>query len=392
MGRWLWWWMIIPMTLGAWSLPQLHERAYAHSATVIEITHRIEALQHERRAARMGDPLLIETGVRRLRADESVGSGMAYSVMGTLTLLLPQFIHTTDRYYDQTLRVAQHQLLLEHDRIDRELRYDLWGLEIAQERQNLLQAKVRSAHEAYRMGAKQQQGGRLSTMGLVRLELDRNQALHEYEEAQREYRQWSHRVQALCAIEDERVESMPIPWIRIDATHERLERTHTAQLMRYWIAQVGEQIRWVRASAHSSVGVGLGVTQEPTQESVDLRVSIPLAYNDKNEAKVATLLATQEGWIATERAWYAQTHEALIGIDEQLRHLQEQIQALTRETPRYEALATMAQKGFEGGVISQFEYLATKNGVYEHQLRIVALKQTYIETLRQAEETLGEPL
>jgi len=59
-------------------------------------------------------------------------------------------------------------------------------------------------------------------------------------------------------------------------------------------------------------------------------------------------------------------------------------------TQKYQkTLVEMAQKGYEAGVVSQFEYLATKNSFYDAQLRTVELKREYIQEMSAMEEKLG---
>ncbi|MDP3465838.1 MAG: TolC family protein, partial [Sulfuricurvum sp.] len=53
------------------------------------------------------------------------------------------------------------------------------------------------------------------------------------------------------------------------------------------------------------------------------------------------------------------------------------------------ALMEMAQKGYDGGVVSQFEYLATKSSYYDARLRAVELKREYIQEMSAMEEKLG---
>jgi outer membrane protein TolC len=52
-------------------------------------------------------------------------------------------------------------------------------------------------------------------------------------------------------------------------------------------------------------------------------------------------------------------------------------------------LMEMAQKGYESGVVAQFEYLATKNSYYDVRLRSVELKREYIQEMGAMEEKLG---
>jgi outer membrane protein TolC len=49
----------------------------------------------------------------------------------------------------------------------------------------------------------------------------------------------------------------------------------------------------------------------------------------------------------------------------------------------------MARKGYEAGVVSQFEYLATKNNYYDARLHTGELKRDYIIEMNGLEEKLG---
>jgi len=77
------------------------------------------------------------------------------------------------------------------------------------------------------------------------------------------------------------------------------------------------------------------------------------------------------------------------GLVEHLQEREERIKVLSENENSYETLFTIAQKGYEGGVIGQFEYLAAKNAYYDARLRTLQVKQNYIEEMSTIEEKIG---
>ena len=82
-------------------------------------------------------------------------------------------------------------------------------------------------------------------------------------------------------------------------------------------------------------------------------------------------------------------YEVITGLFEHLKERKENINVLKENEKKYETLFAMAHKGYEGGVIGQFEYLASKNAYYDARLRTLQVKQEYIEEMSAMEEKLG---
>lgn len=155
------------------------------------------------------------------------------------------------------------------------------------------------------------------------------------------------------------------------------------------IEALDAQIATVRKSTVESVSFGVGMTQEPTQNSLDFRLTFPLSLGSKNDHKIAALMSERSTCLQL-REVYAQKLQ--LGVDALLNHLverEERINTLTENEKHYETLFTMAQKGYEGGKMGQFEYLAANNAYYEARLRTLDLKENYIQEVTEIEEKIG---
>jgi len=155
------------------------------------------------------------------------------------------------------------------------------------------------------------------------------------------------------------------------------------------IETIDAQIETLRRSTVESVSVGIGATREPTQNSIDFRLSIPLALSGKNENKIAALMSQRSALIHKREIMMQKLSLSVHALMEHLKERELSLSEAANVERRYEKLFEIAQKGFEGGVVTQFEYLATKNAFYEARLRSTELKRNYIEEMGEIEERIG---
>lgn len=380
----------IPLLTFGMSFNELSFRAYNVSGEIIQGNGRIHSIGHEKASVMAGEPLSLEGSARKIRADDSADSGMEYGAMVGVAVKMPGFRSAQGREYDLRSSMAEHEIKSEQGRIQIALKRDWLLSELGREKVKILAQKLALSREAYTIGSKKNQAGRMSQMELLRLETERHNAEQEHAAAMMEYEHAQNRLkEAVMANEEVVVDDLSFAFVNKDQAHERIGNAPMLQALNLRIKELDAQIETVRHSAFESVSMGVGMTQEPTQNSVDFRVSIPLSWSEKNEKKIAALMSERTALIHHRDVTAQKLRLSVDALSDHLYEREQRIKEMASAEKQYETLFTMSHKGLEGGVVTQFEYLSTKNAFYDHRLRAVELKRSYIEEMSEIEEKIG---
>lgn len=133
----------------------------------------------------------------------------------------------------------------------------------------------------------------------------------------------------------------------------------------------------------------MGATHEPSQQSIDVRLSIPLAYGDKNEQKIAALMRERSALVHQRSITVKKLQMSTRTLLEHLKFKEQRYNEALNAQINGEKLLALSRKGYEGGVMGQFEYLATQKSYYDAKLQSLELKRDYINELASLEEKLG---
>lgn len=382
--------IVIPFLGYAITFNNLSERAYNVSEEIIQSDGRIKTIGFEKASSNASEPLSIETSGRKINANDRADSGMEYGIMVDYALKMPSFRTAQTYEFEIQKKRTQYEMIAQKGAIQIALKRAWLMYQLERERSSILSQKRDFSHKAYQVGEKKFKAGRLSQMELLRLESEYKNTLQEVAAVLMEAEHAQHYLKAaVMSSEEVLVEDMNFEFIQSDTLADRLNDTPLLKSLDIRIEALDAQISTLHHSTVESVSLGLGMTQEPTQNSVDFRLTVPLAFSSKNENKIAALMSERSTLLHVRDVTKQKLQLSLHGLLEHLKEREERIKVVRENEKHYETLFTMAQKGYEGGVIGQFEYLASKNAYYEARLHTLEMKQNYIEEMTVVEEKLG---
>lgn len=387
---WLYNAVLIPFLGQAISFNDLSERAYTGSGELIQSHGQMEAIGFEKASVLAGEPLSIETSGRKINANDRADNGMEYGVMVDYTLKTPSLKSAQAYEFEVQKKMTQHEMFVQKGQIQVVLKRSWLMYQLEQERSVILTQKRDFSYKAYQAGEKKFKAGRLSQMELLRLESDYQSTLQEVAAVLMEAEHAQHYLKESVMSHDEViVDDMKFDFIQSATLEEHVNNAPLLKVLNIRIEALDAQISTLRHSTIESVSLGLGMTQEPTQNSVDFRLSIPLAFSSKNENKIAALMSERSALVHLREVSKQKIQISVGGLVEHLKEREERIKIMRENEKNYETLFIIAQKGYEGGVIGQFEYLASKNAYYDARLRTLQIKQNYIEEMSVIEEKIG---
>lgn len=385
--------ILIPFVGYAISFNDLCERAYTVSEEIIQSNGRINAIGFEKASAMASEPLSIETSAKKVKGNGSINSGNSgteYGIMVDYLLKNPSLRSAQEHEFDLMKKGAQFDIAAQKGEIQIGLKRDWLLYELEQERNSIFIEKRDFSYKAYQAGEKKFQAGRLSRLELLRLESEYHSILQEVAASSMETEHSQHRLKVASMMMDEvRIEDMPFVYIDSSVLDTHLKDAPVLKSLKTRIEVLDASIGTLRHSTVKSVSVGLGMTQEPTQNSLDFRLTFPLALSSKNDDKVAALMSERSALLHLSETTKQKLQLSVNGMLEHLGEREKRIQILGENEKEYETLFAMAQKGYEGGKMGQFEYLAAKNAYYDARLRTLELKQSYIEEMSEIEKKIG---
>lgn len=385
--------ILIPFLGYAISFNDICERAYTVSEELVQSNGRINTIGFEKASAMAHEPLSIETSAKKVKGNGSINSGNSgteYGVMVDYSLRNPSLRLAQEHEFDLMKKEAQFDMAAQKGEIQIGLKRDwlLYGLD--QERTSIFVEKRDFSYKAYQAAEKKFQAGRLSRLELLRLQSEYHSTLQEVAASSMETEHAQHRLKVASMMMDEvHIEDMPFVYIDSSMLDAHLQDAPVLQSLKTRIEALDASITTLRYSTVKSVSVGVGMTQEPTQNSLDFRLTFPLALSSKNDNKMAALMSERSALVHLSQITKEKLQLGVGGMLEHLGEREKRIQILGENEKEYEVLFTMAQKGYEGGKMGQFEYLAAKNAYYDARLRTLELKQSYIEEMSEIEKKIG---
>lgn len=392
-AAWMYCAILIPFLGHAVSFNDICERAYTVSGEVIQSNGRINTIGFEKASAMAHEPLSVETSAKKVKGNgsiNSINSGTEYGIMVDYSLKNPSLRSAQEHEFDLMKKATQLDIASQKGEIQIGLKRDwlLYGLE--QARSLIFTEKRDFSYKAYQSGEKKFQAGRLSRLELLRLESEYHSTMQEVAASSMETEHAQHRLKIASMMMDEvHIDDMPFVYIDSSMLDTHLQDAPVLKSLKTRIEALDASIVTLRHSTVRSVSLGLGMTQEPTQNSLDFRLTFPLALGSKNDDKIAALMSERSALVHLLEISKQKLQLSVGGMLEHLGEREKRIQILGENEKEYETLFTMAQKGYEGGVMGQFEYLAAKNTYYDARLRTLELRQSYIEEMSEIEEKIG---
>ncbi|MDD2829624.1 MAG: TolC family protein [Sulfuricurvum sp.] len=382
--------ILIPFLGYAISFNDLSEQAYTASGELIQSHGHLNAIGFEKASALAGEALSIETSGRKIHANTPADSGQQYGMMVDYTMKMPSLKSAQAYEFELQKKGTESEMSIQKGLIQVALKRFWLMYQLEQERNAVMSQKRDFSYKAYQIGEKKFKGGRLSQMELLRLESEYKNTLQEVALVMMEAEHAQHYLkESVMSQENVIVDDMNFEFIKTATLEERINNAPLLKSLNVRIEAIDAQISTLRHSTIESVSLGVGMTQEPTQNSLDFRLTVPLTLSSKNENKIAALMSERSALAHSQEVNKQKLHISVRGLVEHLQEREERIKVLSENEKSYETLFTIAQKGYEGGVIGQFEYLASKNAYYDARLRTLQVKQNYIEEMSAIEEKIG---
>lgn len=379
-----------PALCAAMTFQEVSQIAYEQSLHKSALQGERDALAHEKASYIAAEPIVLEGSARRIRADEANGDGMEYGMMVGFTAKTPWSAEAHKARYDAAMRSVEGGEKLQKGILQSRLKHEYLLSELAREEAARYDEKSDSAKKAYAMAQKKHEAGRISQMELLRFETEQQMARKEAEEARMVLRNHQDVLREMTLLPgDITIEDLSFRFVERSESEQRLKASAALEHFALSREEVNREIEALRQATLETVGIGVGMTQEPTQNSVDFRLSLPVSMGEKNERKIAALMAKRS---ALDEQKTLSERKLRVYIEQSLQRL-EGLQRLIGESgsneKRHESLYRMAQKGFEGGVVGLFEYLETKNRFYGAQIETLRLKRDYVDAVANLEERMG---
>lgn len=382
--------LLLPHLGFALTLDELASTVYERSLIKVDTDGKRQALQFDKEAMAAHAPITLDGSVRSIRADSRAADGAEYGVMIGYALKNPRLREAQSAQFDAMAESLDGNRELNIGLIRVALKREYLLREISREAFAIATRKKTVAEEAYAIALKKHESGRISQMELVRFQTERSVAEKELRQTQMQMQRHEDALREEAMMDQEfAIDDLSFGYV--DQADGDRQILIAPGLKRFSYAQreLERSIDVVRRSTVESVNVGVGMTQEPTQNSLDLRVSVPIQFGSRNEKKIAALMAQRSALIRQRELAEEKLRLALSYSLPRLLEIQHAIEESASVEKQHESLYRMAHKGFEGGVVSLFEYLETKNRFYAALRETIQLKEGYVEEVARMEEKMG---
>lgn len=383
--------LIVPIVGWSVTFQEFSERVYENAVEKMENDLQMKTVSYSKNIALSTEPVNLGFSSRRIRADDSANNGYEYSVMSEWTFKLPHLKEAQSNEWELIRKNFAERGNILRRIIDVDVKHEWLRYDAAMQRASIYDEKVRISEKGYESGKKQHSAGRMSRMELMRLESEFLRAKEEFQKAQME----AEHVQHVLREKGMSHEAVQIDNVRFEYIHDYdklfsfLDASPSIEFMRMKIEELDAQIKSARQSRIESITLGVGMTQEPTQNSLDVSVNIPISWQDRHENTIALLMSQRSSMEHQKKNTLDKLRLGVEAMSEHLKEREEMIRQSDAVHQHYQTLFLMAQKAFEGGVMSQFEYLAAKSEYFNARLRSIDLREEYIDEMYEIENRLG---
>ncbi len=382
------------LLMHAITFDQLCERAYNASGELITTQGTIDASSHLKSSALATSPLSLSVDSSAVRGIDSADSGWQYGGMVHYSLKKTGASETTALLHDNEKQLLIQEAILIRQNVQISLKHDWFITLVEQERLSILQEAFDAAQKSYDIGRKKVDAGRMSRMELQRLEVEKENALQALHIGKME----EDHIQEI--LKESTMSSVPIivedkPFAFVTTTtitQEQIKNSIHLQKIHSRITSLDLQAKNSLYDGNDAYTIGLGATHEPTQDSLDVALTIPLAFGEKNEKKAAALMTQKSALIHANVMTAKKLEMHLNVLLEHLHFKEKRYNDALKAQETKKNLLNMSQKGYEAGVVSQFEHIATQKEYFDSRLLCLELKRDYINELAQLEEKLGETI
>lgn len=373
---------------------QLCERAYNASDELIQTQGNIDASGHFKSSALSSNPLSLDIASSGVRGVDSADSGWRYGGMLNYSIKKTGVSDNTTLLYDNEKLLLTQEAQQTRQKLQISLKHDWFINLIEQERVAILQEAVNATQKSYEVGRQKVNAGRMSRMELQRLVVEKESALQALYVAKMEEDHIQEALKETAMMEEKIViDDKPFAFITTTAiTQEQVKNSIHLQKIRSRIASLDLQAKNSYYEDNDAYTIGLGATHEPSQDSLDVALTIPLMFGEKNEKKAAALMTQKSALVHASTITVKKLQMHLNVLLEHLHFKEKRFRDAQAAQETKKHLLAMSQIGYESGVVSQFEHIATQKEYFESQLLCLELKRDYVNELSELEEKLGETI
>ena len=182
------------------------------------------------------------------------------------------------------------------------------------------------------------------------------------------------------------------PHMDRETLNKKLEKSPYVELLEMDLVGYDKNINLIRSNKYSGFQIGAGFSTSPTQNSIEAQIIVPLPITSKTSHMVASVMALKNSLIKevnltkiTVQENGYRYYDLMLSKGELLK-----MQREYEESKRN--LSNISKIGFDAGVVSAFEYIATKNEYLNAALQTIDAKIDYVNNQSFLEESLGELL
>lgn len=373
---------------------ELCERAYRASDELIQAQGNVDASIHFKSSALSSNPLTLDVASAAVRGVDPENSGWQYGGMVNYSFKKPGAYDNTALYYENEKQLYTLEMHETRQKLQISLKHDWFINLIEQERVIILQEAVNATQKSYDIGRQKVDAGRMSRMELQRLAVEKENALQalyvgkmEEDHIQETLKETTMTTNTVV------VDDKPFAFVTTTAiTQEQVKNSIHLQKIESRIASLDIQAKGSQYDNNDAYTIGLGATHEPTQDSLDVALTIPLIFGEKNEKKAAALMTQKRSLVHASDMTAKKLQMHLNVLLEHLHFKEKRYNDALNAQETKKNLLIMSQKGYEAGVVSQFEHISTQKEYFESQLLCLELKRDYVNELSQLEEKLGETI
>lgn len=365
--------------------------AFKNSPQVVGALADSKAFSYEKEYSLGMEPLSLEMGMRKIRTNESQ-NGYESSAMLGFSVKTPWTRSAEKQSFEAKEKTYLIYEAFQKTMLKIAVKRDYLLYLLSKEEEQALENRQKSALEALELAKKKFEAGRISKIELTGFETDFFDATRELSRIRLQTAEFQDSLKSIAlSTDDVEINDLKFAFYPIDTALLESYASDSIYLKELALKkeELNKEIKIFQISQFDKIGFGAGYTKEQNQRSIDFRIVIPLNITGKNEKKIASLMSLRDGAIRKEHLLKERLKLSAKVASEKVRKIKENIVLLQGSEQQYESLYQMTKKGFDGGVISLFEFLASKNRYFEALSKTISYKKEYVIQITKIEESFA---
>ncbi len=382
--------LLSPLLLRAQTLDSFVDNAYNNSVSKIELQEKTKTLEYQKEAYLSVEPLLFESGIRNIKANDAINNGNEYSVMLATSIKNPIIKKSRIQEYASETKILDFESNISRKLLLISIKNIYLQALLDKEITQIYMLKNDAAKKALEAAKAKKSMGRISQMELSRFEVDYKVALQESSKAAHAYEEKQNLLRNLTLSDEDIVlDDLFFYYIRENNIENALNDSVFFQLYDAKNESLLKQMQTLHNSKIETINFGVGMTQEVTQKSIDFKLSFPLSWGEKNEKQIAALMTQQSSLHQQKELSRKKISHYIKQALSHLSEIENMIHDSQEIEKRNKSLFEMSAKGYENGAVALFEYLETRSRFYGASIETMKTKQMYVEELSKLEEETG---